>query len=234
MRTALAPLGDKIGDSGDVGGGGGRCEIIGFISIDCGIPEGSNYTDAITGIQYISDKGFIDTGLSRTISPEFKVDEFLVQQLLTLRIFPQGTRNCYNLRPAKGKGNRYLIRARFFYGNYDRKNQLPQFDMHVGADYWDTITFDGPLSIMRYEIIHIPTSDYINICFINTGYGTPFVSSLELRSLSDTIYVTKSGSLGYFLRWDLGSTTDRYVRYAYFFICQCLSCKKIVKNLHDT
>ncbi|KAM7468973.1 hypothetical protein LguiA_007156 [Lonicera macranthoides] len=95
----------------------------GFISIDCGIPEGSNYTDAITGIQYISDKGFINTGLSKTVSPEFKVDEFLVQQLLTLRSFPQGTRNCYNLRPAKGKGNRYLIRARFFYGNYDRKNQ---------------------------------------------------------------------------------------------------------------
>ncbi|KAM7473314.1 hypothetical protein LguiB_020557 [Lonicera macranthoides] len=38
----------------------------GLISIDCGIPEGSNYTDAITGIHYISDKGFIDTGMSRT------------------------------------------------------------------------------------------------------------------------------------------------------------------------
>ncbi|KAM7468974.1 hypothetical protein LguiA_007157 [Lonicera macranthoides] len=185
----------------------------GFISIDCGIPEGSNYTDAITGIQYISDKGFIDTGLSRTVSPEFKVDEFLVLQLLTLRSFPQGTRNCYNLRPAKGKGNRYLIRARFFYGNYDRKNQLPEFDMHLGVEYWDTITFDKVSTFMRYEIIHIPTSDYINICFINTGYGTPFVSSLELRSLSDTIYVTNSGSLEFFIRWDLGSTTDEYVRY---------------------
>ncbi|KAM7473133.1 hypothetical protein LguiB_020376 [Lonicera macranthoides] len=124
----------------------------GLISIDCGIPEGSNYTDAITGIQYISDKGFIDTGMSRT------------------------------------------------------------FDMHLGVEYWDTITFPRPLDNVVFEIIHIPTSDYINICFINTGYGTPFVSSLELRSLSDTIYVTKSGSLRYFLRWDLGSTTDKYVR----------------------
>ncbi|KAM7473282.1 hypothetical protein LguiB_020525 [Lonicera macranthoides] len=39
----------------------------GFISIDCGIPEDSNYMDAIMGIQYISDKGFIDTGMSRTV-----------------------------------------------------------------------------------------------------------------------------------------------------------------------
>lgn len=209
------------------------CNLSGFISIDCGIPEGSNYTDAITGIHYSSDKGFIDTGLSRTVSPEFKVDEILVQQFLTLRSFPQGTRNCYNLRPAKGKGNRYLIRARFLYGNYDRKNQLPQFDMHLGVEYWDTITFDEASSLMRYEIIHIPTSDYINICFINTGYGTPFVSSLELRSLSDAIYVTKSGSLEYFLRWDLGSTTDEYVRYAIFFICLFLCSKKTVKNLHN-
>ncbi|KAM7468857.1 hypothetical protein LguiA_007040 [Lonicera macranthoides] len=185
----------------------------GFISIDCGIPEGSNYTDAITGIQYVSDKGFIDTGLSRTTSPEFEVNEIRVQRLLTLRSFPQGTRNCYNLRPAKGKGDRYLIRARFFYGNYDRKNQLPEFDMHLGVEHWDTITFDEVSTSMRYEIIHIPTSDYINICFINTGYGTPFVSSLELRPLSDAIYKTKSGSLDFWHRWDLGSLTDKYVRY---------------------
>lgn len=86
----------------------------GFISIDCGIPQGSNYIDAATGLHYVSDSGFIDTGNNATISTEFQTTG-LEQQLLTLRSFPHGTKNCYTIRPSKGKGNKYLIRARFLY-----------------------------------------------------------------------------------------------------------------------
>ncbi|KAH7510911.1 hypothetical protein JRO89_XSUnG0239600 [Xanthoceras sorbifolium] len=46
----------------------------GFISLDCGLPEGSNYTDVDTGIHYISDAAFMETnGISKTISLEIPV-----------------------------------------------------------------------------------------------------------------------------------------------------------------
>ncbi|PNX90409.1 leucine-rich repeat receptor-like protein kinase at2g19210-like protein, partial [Trifolium pratense] len=34
----------------------------GFISLDCGLPENSTYSEKLTGINYISDAKFIDTG----------------------------------------------------------------------------------------------------------------------------------------------------------------------------
>ncbi|PWA35401.1 leucine-rich repeat transmembrane protein kinase protein [Artemisia annua] len=41
----------------------------GFISIDCGITSGSEYTDNKTGINYVSDAGFKDRGGPRKILP---------------------------------------------------------------------------------------------------------------------------------------------------------------------
>ncbi|CAI9281042.1 unnamed protein product [Lactuca saligna] len=123
----------------------------GFISIDCGIEEGSPYTDKLT----------------------------------TLTSFPQNARNCYTLKPTKGKGNRYLIRARFMYGNYDFKGQLPEFDIFLGPDYWDTVTFNSSSNPVNMEIIYVSSSDYIYVCLVNTGRGTgtPFVSVIELRDM---------------------------------------------------
>ncbi|KAF3671279.1 hypothetical protein FXO38_06648 [Capsicum annuum] len=121
----------------------------GFISIDCGIPQGSNYIDAATGLHYVSDSGFIDTGNNATISTEFQTTG-LEQQLLTLRSFPHGTKNCYTIRPSK----------------------------------------------------------------VNTGRGTPFISTVELRLFNDTrMYVTGSGSLQTIMRLDLGSTSTKSIRY---------------------
>ncbi|KAG5391179.1 hypothetical protein IGI04_032720 [Brassica rapa subsp. trilocularis] len=39
--------------------------LTGFISIDCGIPSGSSYTDDTTGINYVSDSSFVETGVSK-------------------------------------------------------------------------------------------------------------------------------------------------------------------------
>ncbi|KAH7565374.1 hypothetical protein JRO89_XS09G0198200 [Xanthoceras sorbifolium] len=42
----------------------------GFISIDCGLPENSGYTDEKTGIDYASDVNFIENGVSYNISSD--------------------------------------------------------------------------------------------------------------------------------------------------------------------
>ncbi|KAD2806259.1 hypothetical protein E3N88_39636 [Mikania micrantha] len=184
----------------------------GFISIDCGIDKGSTYTDNVTNINYASDAEFTDSGEIHNILPiynSFDIDT----QITTLRSFPQNTRNCYTLKPTQGKGNRYLIRLRFMYGNYDFKEQLPEFDVYLGPDYWDTIKFNSSSKPVNMEIIHVLSSDYIHVCLVNTGRGTPLISAIELRLLAGNMYEeTHFGSLYLFARVNFGSAfgTVRY------------------------
>ncbi|XP_031120500.1 probable LRR receptor-like serine/threonine-protein kinase At1g05700 [Ipomoea triloba] len=192
----------------------------GFISLDCGTPRGENYTDSKTGLNYISDATFIgdnDNAVGKIVSPYYK-DLVIDRQLIALTTFPQGIRNCYTLRPAQGKLNKYLIRARFFYGNYDGNadKQLPQFDVHLGVEYWDTVKFDPKYDIISVdkEIVHIPYSDLVHVCLVNTGLGTPFISALELRPLNNSMYPTVSGgSLMMNIRFDIGSMATQVLRY---------------------
>lgn len=178
--------------------------MLGFISIDCGIATGSDYTDAETGIKYVPDADFIDTGINQAIATEYigTVDN---QQLMNVRSFPEGERNCYTLRPEQGKNNKYLIRALFMYGNYDSKNQLPSFKLYLGVDEWDVINIQYVTGLYGSDIIHVPVSDHIDVCLVNTGMGMPFISTLELRQLNNFIYSpSEPGSLLLYGRWELG------------------------------
>ncbi|KAM4100046.1 hypothetical protein ACB094_05G039100 [Castanea mollissima] len=177
----------------------------GFISIDCGSNE--DYVDEKTKIPYISDKGLIDTGIVKTVSPDSPAD--LPQCLKNLRSFPNGTRNCYTLRPEQGKNNNYLIRATFVYGNYDGENQIPVFNLHLGVNEWETVTLTnaGPYGFY-YDIIHVPLTDYIDVCLINTGRGVPFISALELRLLDNSIYPTQGRALTKIRGYDVGRNSS--------------------------
>ncbi|KAH9713959.1 protein kinase domain-containing protein [Citrus sinensis] len=186
----------------------------GFISIDCGIPENENYADKVTGINYVSDAPYVDTAVSHSISPEYS-KETVERQFSYLRSFPEGIRNCYTLRPPNGDV-KFLIRARFMYGNYDGLDKAPSFDLMLGADAWDSVQLQDPRSIITKEIIHMPNKDYIHVCLVNTDSGIPFISALELRPLTNSIYPptasdlyrpTPTGSMSLVLRWDVGSTT---------------------------
>ena len=104
-----------------------------------------------------------------------------------------------------------MIRARFLYGNYDSKNQLPIFKLYLGVDEWTTVNIRNATSIYRKEIIHIPITDYIDVCLVNAGCGTPFISVLELRQLNDSIYSpTEPGSLLLYNRWDFGTQQEEW------------------------
>ncbi|GLT64162.1 hypothetical protein SLA2020_366710 [Shorea laevis] len=184
----------------------------GFISLDCGLPpEKSSYNEPTTDLYYISDATFIDTGISKSISPEFKTND--EEQLWYVRSFPQGLRNCYNINNTITAGVRYLIRGAFKYGNYDAQDKLPEFDLHIGPNVWDSVKFDDASTIIYKEIIHVPSFNYIHVCLVNNGFGTPFISTLELRPLRSDTYVSKSGSLALHRRIDTGTTTSKTFRY---------------------
>ncbi|XP_022714519.1 LRR receptor-like serine/threonine-protein kinase IOS1 [Durio zibethinus] len=181
----------------------------GFISLDCGLPDNTTYTESTTGIDYISDAAYIQTGIGKSILPEFQ--RGLQRQTWHLRSFPEGDRNCYNL--SLRKGDEYLIRATFVYGNYDEMNELPKFDLHLGPNLWTSVTIQKASVGISTEIIHVIQSNHLFVCLVNTGNGIPFISALELRLLNNATYRTQIGSLELFARFDVCSTTGATFRF---------------------
>ncbi|KGN59852.1 probable LRR receptor-like serine/threonine-protein kinase At1g51810 [Cucumis sativus] len=180
----------------------------GFISIDCGV--NSSYTAATTGIKYVPDSNMVEAGMVNVVATDYRLDS-LLKQLWTLRSFPEGIRNCYKI-PVK-IGTKYLIRASFLYANYDGKSSVPQFDLYFGPNFWVTVNLAKEQTIDNEEIIHITTSNEVQICLVNTGNGVPFISSIELRPLPNTTYVPVSGSFTTFLRLDIGAPNDTFIRF---------------------
>ncbi|XP_028117514.1 putative leucine-rich repeat receptor-like serine/threonine-protein kinase At2g19230 isoform X3 [Camellia sinensis] len=173
-----------------------------FISIDCGIPDG--YTDETTNIYYSSDANFVDNGINSDISAEYKTGN-LDRRLANLRSFPQGIRSCYTLRPQQGKNNNYLMRAWFLYGNYDGKKNRPRFDMYIGVNLWDRVQFLDDSEVVTKEIMYVASTNYIHVCVIDIGLGTPFISALELKHLNNSIYKSQSGGMVPYERKYMGS-----------------------------
>ncbi|XWS18918.1 hypothetical protein CRYUN_Cryun32bG0086100 [Craigia yunnanensis] len=182
----------------------------GFISLDCGLlPQDSNYTETTTSLNYSSDASFVETGISRSILPEYR--ENVQKQMWYVRSFPKGTRNCYNFRLKNGSN--YLIRASFMYGNYDSQDKAPEFDLHLGPNLWFSVRLENASTFKIREIVHVLTSNNLYVCLVNTGNGTPFISALELRPMMDSIYKTQTGSLDLVGRLDIGSKENGTIRY---------------------
>ncbi|PQQ17168.1 putative LRR receptor-like serine/threonine-protein kinase [Prunus yedoensis var. nudiflora] len=175
----------------------------GFISIDCGLQTDSGYSEKSTGINYISDATFIDTGESKSLLPNMNNYQ---QPCGSVRSFPEGARNCYKINVTRS--NKYLIRASFLYGNYDGQDKIPEFELHLGPNLWDTVRLRTSVPTDK-ELIYVPLRNYIHVCLVNTGSGVPFISALELRPLPNASYQTKTGSLALVSRCDTGQRSKR-------------------------
>ncbi|CAM0879372.1 unnamed protein product [Alopecurus aequalis] len=191
----------------------------GFISIDCGFRNSNYYSDSTTGLRFDPDGAFVDGGMRKQLSQEFMANASNEQQK-TLRSFPDGARNCYTLPSTIGK--KYLLRATFTYGNYDglnktRDGSLFLFGLHIGVNLWEAMNLTNlDLSIMIWkEVLTIAPSNSLSVCLINFGSGTPFISSLELRPLEDTMYpfVNTSISISLDVRTTFGKIPGPVIRY---------------------
>ncbi|XP_039158975.1 senescence-induced receptor-like serine/threonine-protein kinase [Eucalyptus grandis] len=139
-----------------------------------------------------------------------RIYDYKFQYARNLRSFPDGKRNCYTLRPDRGKNITYLIRATFWYGNYDRENQMPSFDLYIDVNYWATVSSSD---YFHEEILYLSKADYIQVCLVNTGNGVPFISALELRTLDDDFYGVGSGLLRLLRRQDIGRSSNSSIRH---------------------
>ncbi|KAK1575342.1 hypothetical protein Q3G72_004626 [Acer saccharum] len=172
----------------------------------CGTPKDFKYTESITGIDYILDATFTNTGVCYNISSEYN-SVTLEQPFLNVRSFPEGTRNCYTLKPARGNTDKLFIRSSFMYGNFDGQNKVPSFDLLLDYDEWDSVQFNDASTIVTKEILHVPKKNYLDVYLVNTGSGTPFISAIELRPLknNDTYPAGPGLSLLFYSRLDSGS-----------------------------
>ncbi|KAJ4833371.1 hypothetical protein Tsubulata_029921, partial [Turnera subulata] len=182
----------------------------GFISIDCGLPPNTSYANSASGLLYTSDSSLVDTGESKSVATQYRPSS-VDQDQWYVRSFPEGVRNCYKVEVTIS--TKYLIRATFMYGNYDGLFKLPAFDLYLGPNKWASVQIQNVSKPQIQEIIYTPTLNYIQVCLVKTDTSTPFISALELRPLRNTTYVTESGSLVLFNRVDVGSLTNRNIRY---------------------
>ncbi|CAL9146576.1 unnamed protein product [Musa hybrid cultivar] len=183
----------------------------GYVSIDCG--SNYNYPDPTTQIPYVLDDQYIDRGVSYNISSSYLTSS-LAKQLTNVRSFPDGARNCYTIPVLQNQ--KYLIRTTFMYGNYDHLNSVMLlFDLHLDVNYWQTVNITDASASYIHEAITVAMTDFMSICLVNTGHGTPFISALEIRPLKNTIYPTANASrtLILYFRVDAGSLTNNIVRY---------------------
>ncbi|CAL4901103.1 unnamed protein product [Urochloa decumbens] len=182
----------------------------GFISIDCGFPGTTGYVDNTTTLSYAPDAAFTDAGENFNISAEY--NPRLLRRYENVRSFPDGARNCYTLRSLTA-GLKYLLRTSFMYGNYDGLNSPPIFDLYVGVNFWKTVNVSNVNASMILEAIVVAPDDFVQVCLVNTGSGTPFISGLDLRPLKSTLYPQVNETQGLILlgRRNFGPTDNRDV-----------------------
>ncbi|KAK1699303.1 hypothetical protein QYE76_016000 [Lolium multiflorum] len=197
------------------GGARAQTDSKGFISIDCGLSGKASYKDSTTKLSYVPDAGFTDddaAGTSQNISANHITPQ-LSRRYHDVRSFPDGTRNCYTLRSLVS-GRKYLLRAAFLYGDYDGLGRPPIFDLHIGVNYWKTVNVsDAGVEVTAEAVVVVP-DDFVQVCLVNTGGGTPFVSALELRPLKMKAYPQANVTQGLVLdyRLNVGPATG-IVRY---------------------
>lgn len=72
------------------------------------------------------------------------------------------------------------------YGNYDGLDRPPMFDLYIGVNFWTTVNMSQlALDMWRQaEAIVVVPDDYVHVCLVNSGAGTPCASSTSTSTPS--------------------------------------------------
>ncbi|XP_026415800.1 probable LRR receptor-like serine/threonine-protein kinase At1g51810 [Papaver somniferum] len=191
-----------------------------FISIDCGSSSLKPYTDD-NSIEWVGDDQYIQTGEVRNIIEKDQMYGSDPHVMDTLREFPTRKKNCYSIDINKGKSEdhtkveRVLVRASFFYGNYDNKSSPPTFNLQFNGNNWTQVITDTCLTYVEvvYSLHHGNT---VTVCLAQTHRdNVPFISAIEVRSLDSDMYsyVDSNYPLFFMSRTAYGTSTNNTIRY---------------------
>ncbi|KAF3784041.1 hypothetical protein EJ110_NYTH28899, partial [Nymphaea thermarum] len=153
-----------------------------FLSIDCG--ETGNHLDRF-GINWVGDDGYIKTGKATQV----RNSGIYAPELNSLRYFPSQKKSCYVIRGVN-RGRKHMVRAHFFYGNYDGKSSPPSFNLQFDGNHWASVTTSSSISY-NWEVIYAPKRDNISVCVAQTSPDQiPFISALKIREFELGMYET--------------------------------------------
>ncbi|KAL6326469.1 hypothetical protein AAG906_008331 [Vitis piasezkii] len=159
----------------------------GWWSIDCG---GSSSRVVDGSISWEIDTNYTKAGSNMRVPQNQALDE-----MNTLRFFPNQTdNNCYII-PLKFPGYNYIVRAGFYYGNYDGLSKPPTFDLKLDRENWTTVntssSVDGGLPIYHEAI-------YLTRAFISSLEGVPNTNLYEevLDTTTATLHLVARTNFG--------------------------------------
>ncbi|MCL7023765.1 hypothetical protein MKW94_009708, partial [Papaver nudicaule] len=165
-----------------------------FISIDCGSSSSEPYTDK-RSIVWVGDSQYVQTGEARNVITESIPDGLDSHVMSTIREFTTRNKNCYSLDVENDKSEdnskieRVLVRASFYYGNYDNKSNPPIFDLQFNGNKWASVETSMTRIVYKEVVYSLNQGNTITVCLAQTRLDTlPFISALEIRSLDSDIY----------------------------------------------
>ncbi|KAI3940675.1 hypothetical protein MKW98_029994 [Papaver atlanticum] len=165
-----------------------------FLSIDCGSLSLKPRTDN-NSIVWVGDGPYIQTGEIHKVNVPEVIPGFDSDALNTLRAFPTRKKNCYSIDIDDKEEDddttveRVLVRASFYYGNYDNKSSPPTFNLQFNGNNWGQLTTTNDSILYSEMVFSLNKSSNINICLSQTKPDNiPFISALEVRSLDSDAY----------------------------------------------
>ncbi|KAK3010790.1 hypothetical protein RJ639_012604, partial [Escallonia herrerae] len=149
-------------------------------NIDCG-SDSDGFTDENSKI-WTGDNLFNQNGVTQVVQSSKSVSHVMD----TLRVFTTRNKNCYSIKADKGE--KVLVRASFFYGNYDNQSSPPTFDLQFDGNYWATVETSSD-KLVSNEVIYVVKGETTSVCVAQTKPNQfPFMSALEIRSLDSLMY----------------------------------------------
>ncbi|KAK2987720.1 hypothetical protein RJ640_015385 [Escallonia rubra] len=160
-------------------------------NIDCG-SDSDVSTDENFGI-WMGDNLFMQNGVTRVVQSSKSISHVMD----TLRFFTTRKKNCYSIKADKGE--KVLVRASFFYGNYDNKASPPTFDLQFDGNDWATVETSSD-ELVYHEVIYVVKGETTSVCVAQTKPNQfPFMSALQIHSLDSLMYSHVDSNFALFL-----------------------------------
>ena len=176
------------------------------MSIDCGASD-IFFTDD-NSIMWTGDTDLIQTGQAQVVSNSMS------HVMDTLRVFTTRKKNCYSF--TADIGVRLLVRADFYYGNYDKKSSPPTFDLLIDGNLWATVETSST-DVVTYEIIYLVRWDTISVCLAQTKPNQfPFISALAIRPFDSHMYENVDSNHILYSEIRVGYGAEGIVRYVIY------------------
>ncbi|KAK2969174.1 hypothetical protein RJ640_016194, partial [Escallonia rubra] len=173
-------------------------------NIDCG-SDSDSFTDE-NSITWVGDNLFNQNGMTQAVQSNKSISHVME----TLRVFTTRKKNCYSIKVDKGA--KVLVRASFFYGNYDNKSSPPTFDLQFDGNYWDTVETSSDELVDR-EVIYVVKGETTSVCVAQTTPNQfPFMSALEIRSLDSLMYSLVDSNFALYLNRRAASSANETIR----------------------